>query len=127
MIKVSIIGKMVWRRQEMRKEAGESLDMIMSGEVLNHMIRKRGYTVSEIQKELNLLYPQSIYRWLSGQSMPSIDNLYKLSAILQVHMEDLLMPRRDDVWVIQRGQNRSGKRRYIAYRKRYRKIIAGHR
>lgn len=99
----------------MKKEAGESLDMVMTGAVLNHMIRKRGYTISEIQKELNLSYPQSIYRWLSGQIMPSVDNLYKLSVILKVHMEDLLMPRRDDIWRIRRGQNQSEKGRMKVY------------
>lgn len=106
----------------MRNEASEALDMLMTGEVLNHTIRKQGYTIREIQKKLKLSYPQSIYRWLSGQAMPSIDNLYKLSEILKVHMEDLLMPRRDDVWFTLRGRNPNAKRRLKTYHKIYLKI-----
>ncbi len=47
----------------MKKKACVSLDMTMTGHVLNLMIKKRGYTVSEIQKELGLSCPQPIYHW----------------------------------------------------------------
>ena len=86
----------------MKKKACVSLDMTMTGHVLNLMIKKRGYTVSEIQKELGLSCPQPIYRWINGQTLPSIDNLYKLSTLLEVHMEDLILPRQDERCVYSR-------------------------
>ena len=55
----------------MKKKACVSLDMTMTGHVLNLMIKKRGYTVSEIQKELGLSCPQPIYRWINGQTLPT--------------------------------------------------------
>lgn len=105
----------------MKKAVSVSLDMGLTGHVLNQMIKKRGYTVSEIQKELKLACPQPVYRWISGQTMPSIDNLYRLSMILDVHMEDLVVPRRDEVWMIQRMQNPKEGRRLRSYYKTYRK------
>lgn len=106
----------------MKKETGISLDMRMTGHVLSDKIRKRGYTVAEIQKELNLSCPQPIYRWFKGQTMPSIDNLYKLSALLEVHMEDLVIPRQDEVWILHRGKNPAEYIRLKKYHKTYRKI-----
>ena len=105
----------------MKKQTGVSLDMMMSGQVLNHMIRKSGYTISEIQKELQLSCPQPIYRWINGQTMPSIDNLYKLSRLLNVHMEDLVLARQDEVWILQWIWNLREGKRLRTYRNTYHK------
>lgn len=89
----------------MKQETCVSLDMYMTGQILNHMIRKSGYKISQIQKELELACPQPIYRWMNGQVMPTIDHLYKLSRLLKVHMEDLVVPMKDDAWIVQQNQN----------------------
>ena len=106
----------------MKKETGVSLDMQMTGQVLSHKIRKKGYTVAEIKRKLNLSCPQPIYRWFNGQTMPSIDNLYKLSMLLEVHMEDLVIPRQDEVWILHRVQNLAEYIRLKRYHKTYHKI-----
>lgn len=105
----------------MKKEAGVTLDMQMTGQLLNYVIRKRGYTVSEIQEELGLSCPQPVYRWLRGQTMPSIDNLYKLSKMLNVHMDELVISIRDEVWLVRWTLNRNRGRYLTAYHERYRK------
>lgn len=74
------------------------LDMVMTGEILRRMMYQNGYSIKDIQEELHLACPQSIYRWIKGQAMPTIDNLYILSDLFGVHMEDMLMPRQDDIW-----------------------------
>ena len=103
----------------MKKAAGVSLDMQMTGQLLNYMIRKQGYSVGEIQKALSLSCPQPIYRWIRGQTMPSIDNLYKLSRLLNVHMDELVIASHDEAWLIQWKQNLSLGRHLKAYRKKY--------
>lgn len=95
-----------------------SLDMIMAGQILKNKIRKCGYTVREIQKLLHLSCPQPIYRWMRGCTMPSLDNLYVLSSILGTHMEDLLLPKQDEVWLIQWGENQQECRRLRTYKQR---------
>jgi len=101
--------------RNMKKEAGVTLDMGRSGQLLNYVIRKRGYTVSEIQKELGLACPQPVYRWLRGQTMPSIDNLYSLSKILKIHMDDLVVSGQDREWLVQWCLNQSMGQRLRAY------------
>lgn len=63
----------------------------MTGQKLKEAITERGYSIRDIQYMLDLTYPQSIYKWLHGETMPSLINLYKLSQILQVPMETLLV------------------------------------
>ena len=35
--------------------------------------------------------PQAIYKWQSGKSLPTVDNLYALSALLDVRMDEILV------------------------------------
>lgn len=84
----------------MKKDACISLDMVMTGAVIKKAISKSGFSIREIQKKLELSCPQPIYRWMKGQTMPSLDNLYTLSSILGVHMEDLLIPCHNQMWIL---------------------------
>lgn len=67
------------------------IDQIKTGEKLKHLLRLEGYDVKHIQKYLHLSCPQSIYRWYKGKALPSVEHLYALSKLLQVHMEDLFV------------------------------------
>ena len=71
-----------------------SIDTIQTGRRLREIIRENNCKVSELQELLNLSCPQPIYRWTKGQVMPSIDNLYMLSRIFEMHMEDMLVVRK---------------------------------
>lgn len=50
----------------------------------------RGIAVKQVQEALGLLCVQGIYHWLNGISLPSLDNLYALSELLQVSMDSLV-------------------------------------
>lgn len=68
-----------------------SLDVRLTGQRIHNVMKERGYTVRQIQEMLNLSYPQPVYRWIRGYTLPSTDNLYRLSKLFCVHMEDLLV------------------------------------
>lgn len=99
----------------MSKENLISLDMCMTGRVIKNMITMRGFSIREIQEKLYLSCPQPVYRWMNGQTMPSLDNLYMLSSILGVQMEDLLMPRNEEMWILHLAQNTDFVRRVKLY------------
>lgn len=46
--------------------------------------------------------PQSVYKWISGRSFPSIDNFFDLSKILHTSIEDILVIDGDIVVIIGR-------------------------
>ena len=68
-----------------------NIDMERTGEKMQWMVKKAGYSVKDIQKYLNLSCPQPIYRWFKGKVLPTVDHLYALSILLKVHMEELLV------------------------------------
>jgi len=68
-----------------------SLDIIQTGERIHHIMNEKGYSVRQVQGLLNLSCPHTIYRWLRGSRLPSVDNLYRLSRLFDMHMEDLLV------------------------------------
>ena len=44
----------------------------------------------DIQEYLGFGCVQSVYRWLDGVSMPTVDNLYAISKMLQVPMDSIV-------------------------------------
>lgn len=76
---------------DMGKTVYTTLDTALTGRKIKGIITGNGYSVRELQAMLNLSCPQPIYRWMNGQTLPSIDNLYMLHRILGVHMEDMLV------------------------------------
>lgn len=50
----------------------------------------------EIQQALCLSCPQPIYRWFKGQILPSVNHLFVLSKLLDVHMEELLVEKKQN-------------------------------
>ncbi len=69
----------------------ETIDAVKTGRHLERCIRSAGMSVAQIQKTLMLRYPQSVYRWFKGEILPSVNNLYMLSKLLGMHMENLLI------------------------------------
>ena len=70
----------------------QSIDQVQTGIKINLMLKMAGYDVKYIQSYLKLSCPQSIYRWFKGKVLPSVEHLHALSKLLNVHMEELLVP-----------------------------------
>lgn len=49
-----------------------------------------GLKPMDIQNYLGLTCVQTVYRWLDGTNIPSIDNLYALSRFFGVKIDDIL-------------------------------------
>jgi transcriptional regulator with XRE-family HTH domain len=64
---------------------------VKTGALLKNKTKEYNMTVKELQDYLKLSCPQPIYRWYKGQVLPSVDNLYLLSRLFDVHMEELLV------------------------------------
>ena len=62
-----------------------------TGERLRKLLLEKGYTIREIQGAFGFENPQAIYKWLSGKSLPSIDNFIILSRLLHTSIEDILV------------------------------------
>lgn len=67
------------------------INMKKTGEKIKKLCAERGVTVKQIQDKLNIGASQSVYGWFSGKALPSLDNMYRLSKLLKVSMEDIII------------------------------------
>ena len=67
------------------------IDPVATGKNILSLRKEKGLTVRELQAFFGFEEPQAIYRWQYGKTLPSVDNLYALSSILEVPMERILV------------------------------------
>ena len=77
------------------KQIYPNIDMLGTGKKLKGMLEGAGYTPRMIRDYLHLSCVQPIYRWYKGQILPSVDHLFMLSELLNVHMEDFLVKKNE--------------------------------
>lgn len=62
-----------------------------TGSRIKELLAQHKYTVRDVQEVMGFENPQAVYKWLSGKSLPSIDNLLILSKFLECSIEDILV------------------------------------
>lgn len=62
-----------------------------TGSRIKKLLVENGYTVKDVQGAMGFENPQAIYKWISGKSLPSLDNFVILSRLLHTHIEDILV------------------------------------
>ena len=68
-----------------------------TGVNLRRIMDIRGITPKDVQEYLGLSCVQSVYRWIDGVNMPTIDNLYALSELLQVPIDTIVRGNRASI------------------------------
>lgn len=68
-----------------------SIQPVETGKRIKQLFLEQGYTVRDIQGAFGFENPQAIYKWISGKSLPSLDNFIILSRILHTSIEDILV------------------------------------
>ena len=67
------------------------IDLILTGKNIRDIRKKKGIKISELRDYMGFHEPQSIYKWQRGESLPTVENLYALSKIFGVSIEDILV------------------------------------
>ena len=67
------------------------IDPVATGQNIIRLRKQKGLTVKDLQVWFGFNDPKAIYKWQTGQSLPSIDNLYALSVLLNVPMDSILV------------------------------------
>ena len=62
-----------------------------TGKRIKQLLQDNGYKVKDIQGAMGYEAPQVVYKWLSGKSLPSLDNFVILSRLLNTSIEDILV------------------------------------
>lgn len=56
---------------------------------IRELLKDNGYTVKDIQEVMGFEDPQAVYKWISGRSLPNIDDFLILSKVLHITIEDI--------------------------------------
>ena len=67
------------------------IDLPATGANIRRLRQTKGLSVRALQQFFGFEEPQAIYKWQRGQSLPTVDNLYALSTLLDVPMNDILV------------------------------------
>lgn len=66
-----------------------SIQQKETGSQIKRLLTEKGYTVKDVQGAMGFENPQAIYKWISGRSLPSLDNFVILSRLLHTSIEDI--------------------------------------
>ena len=71
------------------------IDVEATSQNLKRLREERNIKVSEIQKSLNMTYPQAIYTWENPDEkiLPTLDHLVALSTIYRVSIDEMIVIR----------------------------------
>lgn len=65
--------------------------MIATGRNIDRLRIEAGMSVKDMQMVFGFTTPQAIYKWIHGTSMPTIDNLVILAAMLNVTLDEIVV------------------------------------
>ena len=84
------------------------IDPVATGRNIVRLRLERGMTVRDLQTYFGFEEPQAIYKWQRGKSLPTVDNLYALSALLEVPMEQILVSKKPHILTLERQDTACG-------------------
>ena len=67
------------------------INTVATGKRIKQLCRQCNISVDQVREFMGFENPQAIYKWLRGDSLPSIDNFYALSVLIGVPMDSLII------------------------------------
>ena len=62
-----------------------------TGKQIKRLLLENNYTVKDVRNAMGFENPQAVYKWISGKSLPSLDNFIILSRLVHTSIEDILV------------------------------------
>ncbi len=69
------------------------VDMKKTGKRIRDLMKLNNVRTKDIVEFMGFESEQSVYKWLRGDSLPKVDNLFALARLLGTPMEDILVER----------------------------------
>lgn len=67
------------------------INLAATGERINKKRKELGISVRVLQEYFGMNNCSSIYRWFRGESLPTLENMYALSVLFEVSMNELVV------------------------------------
>ena len=68
-----------------------TINLALTGANIMNLRKAAGLSVHDLQMAFGFNSPQAIYKWQNGTTLPTVDNLLVLAALLHVRIDDILI------------------------------------
>ena len=68
-----------------------TIDPEATGRNIRVLMTQNGYDIDDVREACGNVSAQAVYKWLKGQSLPSIDSLLVLARIFHAQLDDILV------------------------------------
>lgn len=67
------------------------VNTVATGQRIKSLRKAKGLKVEDISEYLGFTGPQAVYKWQRGDCLPEVSNLWALSRLFEVTIEDILV------------------------------------
>ena len=75
------------------------IDIKATGRKMKSIMETNGYSAKGLANSLGVSN-QAVYKWLNGQALPSLENLYQISKLFNVKMDDMIVDNEHQEYVL---------------------------
>lgn len=68
-----------------------TIDLELTGANIVRLRKLKGLSVKDLQNYFSFECPQAIYKWQWGKSLPTVDNLFALSRLFNISIDEILV------------------------------------
>ena len=72
------------------------LDAVATGARIKELRKQKHLKVEEISRFMGFESDQAVYKWQRGDSLPTVDNLFALSRLLETTVDEILRGREEE-------------------------------
>ena len=74
----------------MIEEIRENIDATATGRRIRELRDLNGLRITDISDALGFYEPQAVYKWMRGECLPTLRNLYRLSILFNTTIDDIV-------------------------------------
>ena len=74
----------------MIEEIRENIDATATGRRIRELRDLNGLRITDISDALGFYEPQAVYKWMRGECLPTLRNMYRLSILFKTTIDDIV-------------------------------------
>lgn len=71
------------------------IDAVATGKRIRELREQSGLRITDISDALGFFEPQAVYKWMRGECLPTLRNIYKLSILFNTTIDDIVRGTKD--------------------------------
>ena len=68
-----------------------TIDLTATGVNIGVLMKKNGFSAADVADRMGFSSRNAVYKWLKGETLPTLDNILILADLLDVTVEEILV------------------------------------